>query len=161
MSNRRINISPNFWGPKGWFFIDSIVLSYPDSPSVNDKNEFYNFLMSLRDVLPCEGCRHHFKEYINKHPLSDKVLASKKYLIKWILDAHNHVRKNQNKKQISLKEFYDYYTRENKLEINEETSEVKSLIENFPYLPNYTSVIGIICIFIILYLLIAAKKKWY
>jgi len=33
----RTNLNPNIWGPKTWFFIDSIILSYPDNPSNEDK----------------------------------------------------------------------------------------------------------------------------
>jgi hypothetical protein len=29
----RNNLNPKIWGPSGWFFIDSIVLSYPDNPT--------------------------------------------------------------------------------------------------------------------------------
>jgi len=158
MSNR-ININSDYWGSKGWYFIDTIVLSYPDKPTQSDKDEFFNFFQSIKKVLPCEKCRVHFSEYLYNHPLNDKILSSKEKLIKWILAAHNNVRKMQNKKEITLNEFFDFYIRENKLEINKTTSEVK-IIEKF-YLPNVTSVVGIICFFILIYLFIALRRNWY
>ncbi len=158
MSNR-INIHSDYWGPKGWYFLDTIVLSYPDKPTQADKDEFFNFFNSVKKVLPCEKCRVHFNEYVSYNPLNDKILSSKEKLIKWILEAHNNVRRMQNKKEISLNEFFDYYIRENKLQIDRNTSEVKT-IEKF-YLPNYASVAGILCFFVLIYLFIAMKKKCY
>jgi len=40
--SQRINIDSNLWGPKGWFFLDTIVLSYPEMPSFNDIKIFKN-----------------------------------------------------------------------------------------------------------------------
>lgn len=158
MSNR-VNIHSDYWGPKGWYFIDTIVLSYPNKPTQADKDEFFNFFHAVKRVLPCEKCRVHFFEYIDNNPLTDKILNSKERLIKWILEAHNNVRRMQKKKEITLNEFFDYYIKENKLQIDKSTSEIKSLRETF-YLPNYASVVGIITFFIVLYLLIALRKKW-
>jgi hypothetical protein len=43
----RINIDSNLWGPKAWFFLDTLVLSYPNNPTPDDMKEFKKFLMSL------------------------------------------------------------------------------------------------------------------
>ncbi len=161
MSSQRINISGVTWGSKGWFFIDTIVLSYPDYPSSKDKEEYKNFILSMQKVLPCEKCRKHFRQFMEKNPLNDKVLSSKKSFVEWILAAHNNVRKMQNKDQISLDDFYNYYIKENNLEINKDTSEVRSNItenEHF-YIPNYTSLISIVGIFIVFMLLVMVKYK--
>ena len=47
MSSKRINIDPTFWGPKAWFFIDSIVLSYPNKPKPEEQQIYRNFILSL------------------------------------------------------------------------------------------------------------------
>jgi hypothetical protein len=159
--SQRINIDSNLWGPKGWFFLDTIVLSYPEMPSFNDIKIFKNFFKSIEDILPCTKCRLHFGNYLNKYPLDDSILSSKINLIKWWLKCHNNTRKQQNKELISLDDFYNYYAKQNNLQINKETSEVKSnIIENF-YFPNYVSIVSIICIFIVLILLVMIKYKKY
>jgi hypothetical protein len=159
MSNKRININSNTWGPKAWFFIDTVILSYPDYPNYEDIKIYKQFILSLEKLLPCEKCRKHFGDFLNKHPLDDTVLSSKPNLIKWILKCHNNVRKMQKKNEITLDDFYSYYIKENKLQINKETSEVKSnIIENF-YIPGYVSLVALICIFIVMILLIYIKYK--
>ena len=161
MSNKRINIDSNIWGPKAWFFIDTIILSYPNNPNYEDIKIYKEFILSLEKLLPCEKCRKHFGNFINKNPLDESILSSKPNLIKWILKCHNSVRKIQKKDAITLDDFYSYYAKENNLQINKETSEVKSnVIEKF-FLPNYVSVVAIICIFVVLILLVMIKYKKY
>jgi len=59
MSNRN-NLLPTVWGPKGWFFLDSIALGYPENPSDDEKLAAKNMINSLQHLLPCYGCRVHF-----------------------------------------------------------------------------------------------------
>jgi hypothetical protein len=107
--NNRISLDPEIWGGKGWFFLDSICLAYPDNPTEEEKKQYKNFFYAMPIVGPCNKCRQHYKKFINKYPLNDTILKSKENLILWILSAHNNVRKINNQKQISLKEFYEFY----------------------------------------------------
>lgn len=125
----RVNINSDIWGPKGWFFIDSTILGYPDNPTRDEKLAFMNFLTSLQIVLPCHKCRKHFSEYIKKNPLNDIILSSKKKLVEWILECHNNVRRLQNKQTLSIDDFYNYYSKQINLEIDKVTSEVKEKSE--------------------------------
>jgi hypothetical protein len=123
--SKRVNINSDIWGPKGWFFLDTIILGYPDKPTVDEKTAFMNFLASLKVVLPCEKCRIHFTEYIKKNPLNDIILSSKKKLVEWILECHNNVRRLQKKQTLTLDDFYNYYSKQINLDIDRVTSEVK------------------------------------
>ncbi len=105
----RINLDPEKWGGKGWFFLESICLAYPDNPTEEEKKQYKKFFYAIPIVGPCNKCRIHFNQFIKKYPLNDTILKSKDNLILWILSAHNNVRKINNQKQISLKEFYDFY----------------------------------------------------
>ena len=136
MSNKRINIDSNIWGPKAWFFIDTIILSYPDNPNYEDIKIFKQFILSLEKLLPCEKCRKHFGEFVNKNPLDESILSSKPNLIKWILKCHNSVRKIQKKDEITLDDFYNYYIKNANLQIDKETSEIKSNFINNWYISN-------------------------
>jgi hypothetical protein len=44
---KRNNFNPNIWGSKGWFFLDTIILSYPSNPTNDDKNKFKIFFSLL------------------------------------------------------------------------------------------------------------------
>lgn len=158
MSNR-INIDSSLWGPKAWFFLDTIILSYPNKPTPEDMKSFKDFFLSLETMLPCEKCRYHYGDYIAKNPLTSDILNNKKKFIKWFLDCHNRVRKFQDKKQISLEEYFDYYAKNADLTIDKATSEVKTnLIERFS-IPNYVSLMSLISVFIVIILLIMIKYK--
>ena len=155
MSNKRINIDPTYWGPKGWFFIDSIVLSYPEKPKPEDQQIFRNFILSLETILPCEGCRYHFGEFVAKNPLTSEIMENKKNLINWILTCHNNVRKNQKKTLFTLEDFYKYYIRENNLKIVNNNIK-SSFIETFT---NNSSYIVLVIVLIISSILLYRRYK--
>jgi hypothetical protein len=179
MNSKRINIDSNAWGPKAWYFIDTVVTSYPNNPSSEDIRVFKKFLISLKDILPCEKCRYHYSEFLDKYPLDSDILSSRDSLVEWILKCHNNVRRIQNKSEITLDDFYDYYIKENNLDVKEtkeakETKQSKqtrqtkrnkiegmsNIIEPF-YIPSYVSLMAIICIFIAMILLVMVKYKHY
>ena len=105
----KFNFNSNIWGPKGWFFIDTIILSYPNNPTSNDKQIYKNFLYQLKDILPCESCRQHYSLNIKEIPLSSYYLSSRNNLIEWIIKIHNKVNILKNKKLINKNEFIEYY----------------------------------------------------
>ncbi len=105
----RINLDPKIWGPYGWFFLVSCILSYPDNPSDNDKQKFSNFIDSIKYVLPCEKCRIHFSNFISDNPLNDNILSSKNNLLKWVYNAQNNVKKINNETLYNYNEYIKYY----------------------------------------------------
>ena len=106
----RLNFNSEIWGPKAWFFLDTIILAYPDIPTKEDMNIYKNFYTNLNKILPCIKCSKHYLENLQKYPLTDYILSSKYKLIRWWLKMHNIVRIKSNKKPIELNEFIDYYT---------------------------------------------------
>jgi len=167
MSNKHANIDPMTWGPKAWFFIDTAITAYPLDPSNEDIRGFKSFLTSLKYVLPCEKCRKHYSEYLEKNPLNSNVLSSRDLLVEWILKCHNNIRQIQNKSEITLDDFYDYYIQENNLDVkkntknkNKKVEKMTDIIEPF-YIPSYVSLMALICIFIAMILLVMVKYKHY
>jgi hypothetical protein len=104
-----MNLNPKVWGPHAWFFLDSIVLSLPNKLNDEQKNIYKNFFTSLQYILPCEGCRNHYTENLKKYPLTDQILSNKENMIKWLLNVHNNVRKENKTIPISIKQFFEYY----------------------------------------------------
>jgi hypothetical protein len=95
---------PDIWGPHGWKFIHYITLGYPNNPSKYDKEKYYNFFMSLAEVIPCNICANHFKENLKITPLDDESLKNKESLMIWGINMHNHVNKKNGKKIFPIKE---------------------------------------------------------
>ena len=105
-----IDYNAKIWGPKAWFFIETIILSYPNNPTLNDKTIFKNFFNSLANILPCEKCRYNYKNHIKSNPLNDDILCNKNNLIEWIVKIHNL----SMGKKITKKSMLNYYNNQYK-----------------------------------------------
>ena len=114
-------MDPNVWGPHAWIFLHSITYNYPDNPSVNDIDNHYNFLTLLKDVLPCNTCRFHYKQNLEKFPLTSDILSSRQNLIKWLFKIHNNINKMNDKPEITLDEMNKIYDNLYKNKINKPT----------------------------------------
>jgi hypothetical protein len=103
-------MNPKIWGPSAWLFLHSITLAYPNNPSYDDMNNYRQFFESIKYVLPCDSCKEHFKENLQKYPLTDRILESKDLLCKWLIDIHNSVNIRTNKKVLTYEQVFDIYT---------------------------------------------------
>lgn len=91
------------WGPAGWFFIHSIAMGYPETPTTDQQQAAIDFFASLRNVLPCEECKRHYCANCDDSSLRTAV-ASRDTLIRWTVDLHNKVNLSLNKKRISYEQ---------------------------------------------------------
>jgi len=129
-NSNRHNFNPNIWGPKAWFFLDSIALSYPDNPSNNQKEDFAQFFYLIGSVLPCQKCGYNYKEHLKLSPLTDDVLKNRDNLIDWWLKMHNMVRMDQNKEMITKMNLINYY---NKMYIGDGEGDNRNMVRNIIY----------------------------
>lgn len=97
-------MNPETWGPPAWAFMHCVTLSYPITPTKEDKEYMKNFFNSLPGILPCYKCRMNFNNHLSTLPLTDNVLSSKETLVKWLIDVHNAVNKTNGKKIMSYEE---------------------------------------------------------
>ena len=102
----RQNLEPKVWGPKAWFFLESIAIGYPENPTQYDINNAKQFYASLGNMLPCEKCRENFKKHSINYPLTDDVLSSNEKLFKWTVDIHNIAKRHHKR---SYEETFQYY----------------------------------------------------
>jgi len=93
--------SPTIWGRQAWHFIHMVALSYPDSPTEENKESYLKFFESLQQTLPCNVCGVHFKENMGKNP---PRLGSRKELFEWTVDIHNKVNKKNQKRVLSYED---------------------------------------------------------
>ena len=104
------NLNPSVWGPHGWFFLDSVALSYPDYPTNKEKENIKIFFTSIKNILPCRSCRVHYEHNLMKFPLTNTVLKNRKNLLEWVMNAHNRVKMFYNKKLLSESDIINYYS---------------------------------------------------
>lgn len=103
-------MDPEKWGPHGWYFIESCVLNIDDSAKVP---KYIEFLESLQHVLPCEGCRQKYTNYLLKNPIP----GDKEGVQEWVRGLHNDVRKRCGKSQFSKKDMESFYSGDNNTNI--------------------------------------------
>ena len=105
-------MNQNIWGPHLWFSLHSISFNYPLKPSIEDKNNYKNFFLSLQEVIPCSVCKKNYKRHLNEHPIQN-YLDNKKSLVYWVIDMHNMVNGEIGKKILSydtvIKKYEDVY----------------------------------------------------
>lgn len=101
---------PSCWGSSYWFVLHSMAYVYDPK----DKNKYFNFFMNLGDILPCEECKIHYQQNVNKYEL-DQALNSNESFFRWVYDLHNivneqlHVPKSKWPSYESVKQRYQSY----------------------------------------------------
>ena len=45
------------WGPSMWHFLHTMSFNYPVSPTPEQKQHYMDFILNLRNILPCKYCR--------------------------------------------------------------------------------------------------------
>ena len=84
------------WGPKLWFVMHTFAYSYPDNPSKDEQYAMEQFFNNLKYTIPCNICRNHYKDILEKTPVS-KYLSCRDELFKFTVDVHNVVNKSLGK----------------------------------------------------------------
>lgn len=100
---RRINFTPKLWGKHGWIFFNHVALSYPKNPTLEEKQVYKTFFMSIGNILPCEKCSVNYKKHIKELPIDD-YLKNKDTLFTWVVKMQNKVNKLLNKKLLDENE---------------------------------------------------------
>ena len=101
-------MDPNIWGPHAWQFLHSITLSYPDNPTEQDKQNHIQFFDMLKNILPCDKCKNHYEQTLETYPIENN-LEDKESLFRWLVDVHNKVNIDNNKKEYSYDEVAELY----------------------------------------------------
>jgi len=88
------NIKPILWGPSTWKTIFYIIAVYPEKPNNEEIESIHNFFLSLKNLLPCSGCRTSYSIYLNEKDTNINDLInfnSRDNLIKFVFLLKNKV----------------------------------------------------------------------
>ena len=91
--------NPKVWGSSAWVFLHCISRTFPETPNIQDRNNYILFFRSLAEVLPCKLCRNHYREWLQLYPI-EKYVANRDSLKNWVFLMHNYVNLRQRKKLI-------------------------------------------------------------
>ena len=86
------------WGPSLWFFLHTTSFNYPVDPDLQTKKKYRNFVLSLKDVLPCRTCRENLTKNFEKLPPTLDKFKNRQTFSKYIYDLHEIVNKMLGKK---------------------------------------------------------------
>ena len=99
------------WGPMLWHVLHMISMNYPIDPSKAERAYYYNFIHSLKHVLPCGTCRNNM---FNNLDLNKKThLKNRKSFSLWVYNFHNEInsllQKGEYKSFEEAREFYETF----------------------------------------------------
>lgn len=98
------------WGPGLWHYLHTMSFNYPTNPTKKDKKNYKNFILNLKNVMPCKYCRINLKKNLKVHPLRKIDLKNRYNFSKWVFKLHEHVNKMLNKKSgLTYDEVRDRY----------------------------------------------------
>jgi hypothetical protein len=87
----------SIWGPSLWHVLHTISFNYPDNPTREDKENYYNFLKYLGKVLPCKFCRDNYCKNFAKIGFNENCLSNRNSFSRCIYRLHNAVNYDLNK----------------------------------------------------------------
>eukprot|EP00439_Symbiodinium_sp_Y106_P086081 s39_g31.t1 len=91
------------WGPPLWFFLHSMTLALPDPVPPEQQAQVKSFVLSLREVLPCHICAHHWRQQLEEDPI-EPHLSNRTALVDWMIGMHNQVNKRNGRRIFTREE---------------------------------------------------------
>lgn len=86
------------WGPMGWITLHAIAISYPENPTLSEKQNMKVILELFTDTLTCRYCKDHFSRILNAYNSQyPNFLNSKHEFFIFTLRAHNEVNRSLDK----------------------------------------------------------------
>jgi len=86
------------WGPSQWHVLHTMSFNYPVNPTPQEKRNYRNYILSLKNVLPCGKCRDNLRKNFIKLPLLKKHMKSRQTFSKYIYDLHELINDMLGKK---------------------------------------------------------------
>jgi hypothetical protein len=87
--------------------------NYPVNPTIEEKHNYRNFVLSLQNVLPCKYCRINLKTNFKQFPLNISNMTNRETFSKYIYQLHELVNKMLHKKSnlsyCDVRERYEHF----------------------------------------------------
>jgi hypothetical protein len=95
-----------YWGPKYWYFLHTMINNYPETPNKLEKSLYGQLFLLFIKLIPCNVCQIHFTTILKLHPPD---MSSREKWKEWGFNIHNKVNIKLKKSKISLIEFNKLY----------------------------------------------------
>mgnify|MGYP001248009651 FL=1 len=117
------------WGPSLWHYLHTMSFNYPVKPTKKEKKHYRQFIMNLRNVLPCKYCRMNLRKNLKDLPLRDKDLKNRHTFSLWMYKLHEHINKMLGKKSgltfEKVRERYEHFRSRCTIDIDKKTNIIK------------------------------------
>jgi len=101
------------WGPAMWHYLHTMSFNYPVKPSAEDKKYYKDFVLSLKNVLPCKYCRLNLKTNFKQLPLKNSDMKDRESFSRYIYELHELINRMLNKKSnltyCEVRERYEHF----------------------------------------------------
>ena len=99
---------PIVWGPRFWFVLMTMAVSYPLKANEVTQKKYYDFITNLPLFIPHPQIGNKFSSLIDKYPVSP-YLEGKDSFLKWVHFIHNKINVQLGKDEITMTEALDAY----------------------------------------------------
>ena len=86
------------WGPSVWMFLHTMSFNYPVEPTEEEKKNYRDFVLSLKNVLPCKYCRMNFVKNFKELPLTLADMKNRETFSRYIYELHELINRMLDKK---------------------------------------------------------------
>jgi hypothetical protein len=101
------------WGPPMWHYLHTMSFNYPVNPTNEDKRNYMNFVLSLKNVLPCKYCRMNLKTNFKQLPLTMSNMKDRESFSRYVYELHELVNrmlhKQSNLTYCEIRERYEHF----------------------------------------------------
>jgi len=101
------------WGPSMWHFLHTMSFNYPVAPTQQQKQDYMNFILNLRNILPCKYCRMNLTNNLATRPLKMCHMASRDTFSRFVYELHETVNRMLGKKSgltyCDVRERYEHF----------------------------------------------------
>ena len=101
------------WGPVAWTLLHTISFNYPVNPTLEQKHQYRDFILSLQHVLPCGTCRKNLVTNFKQLPLTMDNMESRDTFSRYIYNLHELVNRMLKKKSglsyCDVRERYEHF----------------------------------------------------
>ena len=101
------------WGPSMWHFLHTMSFNYPVTPTPEQKRHYMDFILNLRNILPCKYCRMNLTNNLATRPLRMCHMESRDTFSRFVYDLHETVNRLLGKKSglsyCDVRERYEHF----------------------------------------------------
>ena len=98
------------WGPMLWSYLHTMSFNYPVEPTQENKIHYREFILNLKNVLPCKYCRINLKKNLKTLPLTMADMKNRETFSRYVYNLHEVVNKMLKKTcKLTYEEVRDRY----------------------------------------------------